>query len=157
MLTHNIFFQLKEKLPWAHFDARAFNLPNGSEVLVSKRIIFMRIDCVDLLTLSMQRNIIWRQADAKANSKLNLAHHYFSQRDLHGLKPKQVCDASSLYCGWNTCTLSSNIFFFSRSCFLFAASGKAQSRERHFVDGPAPRLQTWLRHALCHACAVRKN
>jgi len=62
---------LLDKIHLAYFDGRIFNLPNDSEVLY---------------------NIIWRQTDAKRNSKNNLGHIHFPQKELEGLPPSDVLE-----------------------------------------------------------------
>jgi len=61
--------KLIEKIHKAFFDARIFNLPNEKELV---------------------NNVIWRIKDCKRNSKNNLGHYQFSQKELEGLTPTQV-------------------------------------------------------------------
>lgn len=39
-----------------------------------------------------QNNVIWRIKDCKRNSKNNLAHYQFAQKELEGLTPTQVVE-----------------------------------------------------------------
>jgi len=58
--------ELIEKIHLAYFDGRIFSLPSNEEVLY---------------------NIIWRLTDAKRNSKNNLGHIHFAQKEVEGLHP----------------------------------------------------------------------
>jgi len=60
---------LIDKIFLAYFDGRIFNLPNESEVLY---------------------NIVWRLTDAKRNSKNNLGHIHFAQKEVEGLGPGEI-------------------------------------------------------------------
>lgn len=61
--------QLKERVGFAHFDARVFAVPSMSEAL---------------------RNVWWRQNDCKCNSKLNLGAANLKQREFENLSPAQI-------------------------------------------------------------------
>lgn len=65
----------------AHFDSRAFNLPNTEVV----------------------NYFIWRQQDASRNSVQHLARFYFSHKQLHGKNNSQIQDMLMLEKGvnWN--------------------------------------------------------
>jgi len=63
--------KILDKIHLAYFDGRIFNVPTLSEVLY---------------------NIIWRMTDAKRNSKNNLGHIHFPQREVEGLHPGQILD-----------------------------------------------------------------
>jgi len=61
--------ELLDKIFLAYFDGRIFNIPDNSEVLY---------------------NIVWRMTDAKRNSKNNLGHLHFSQKEVEGLPPGEI-------------------------------------------------------------------
>eukprot|EP01121_Diplochlamys_sp_Union-15-3_P018165 TRINITY_DN6568_c0_g1_i1.p1 TRINITY_DN6568_c0_g1~~TRINITY_DN6568_c0_g1_i1.p1 ORF type:complete len:288 (+),score=43.22 TRINITY_DN6568_c0_g1_i1:57-920(+) len=63
--------KLLDKIHKAFFDARVFQLQG---------------------TLDISENLIWRMSDCKRNSKNNLGHCHFAQKELHGLSPKQVLE-----------------------------------------------------------------
>jgi len=63
--------ELLDKIHLAYFDGRIFSIPDASEAL---------------------NNIIWRMTDAKRNSKNNLGHMHFAQKDVEGLHPGQILE-----------------------------------------------------------------
>jgi len=62
---------LLDKIHLAYFDGRIFSIPDASEVL---------------------NNVIWRMTDAKRNSKNNLGHIHFAQKEVEGLHPGQILE-----------------------------------------------------------------